>query len=303
MTAKRRGFTLIELLVVIGIIAILVSLLLPAAQQAREAARRSQCRNNLRQLSLSLHNYHLTYGVFPPGWVGVESGEPQMSGPNSFAWGTFLLPYVDQTPMWLALDFNQPLSGATNAKVRQTSIPCFRCPSDPSPDIWTAPYGGGMPRSNYVGCFGSVPLEEYCYVDATREMPKGAPYQCQLPRESAGTFSHNSSTALQDVEEGASNTILLGDRKNMEGAQPFPWYSSWAGVMPGIPHAYSRVVGVANQPPNSPAALFDDFTSWHANGAVFALLDGSVRFISHSTDRDVYRALATRDGGEMSGEY
>ena len=303
MTARRRGFTLIELLVVIGIIAILVSLLLPAAQAAREAARRTQCRNNLKQITLGLHNYHLNYGVFPPGWIGVSSGEADMSGPNSFAWGTLLLPFVDQSPVWLTIDFDQSMSASGNLRIRQTALPCFLCASDPNPNSWTVSYAGSLPTSNYVGCFGSVPLEEYCYVNAATETPKPKPFQCELPRTSAGLFAHNSATRMQDIEDGASNTILLGERKSVEDARPFPWHSTWVGVVPGIAHAYSRVVGVSHEPPNSAQALFDDFTSWHANGAMFALADGSVRFISQSTDREVYRALGSRDGGEMSPEY
>lgn len=303
MIARRRGFTLVELLVVIGIVAIFASLLLPAAQRAREAARRTQCRNNLRQLALSLHNYHQTYEIFPPGWIGAGPQGPDMNGSNSFAWGAFLLPYVDQTPLWMSIDFNQSLSSNGNGKIRHVALRSLECSSDSSPRLWATPYGGSLPKSNYVGCFGSLPLEQHCYTDAARESPKPAPFQCARPRASAGIFSHNSGTRMPDIEDGTSNTILLGERKSVEDARPFPWHSTWVGVVPGIPHAYTRVVGVADQPPNSPQAAFDDFTSWHADGALFALADGSVRFISRHTEREAFRALATHDGGEISGEY
>ena len=303
MAARRSGFTLIELLVVVAIIIILISLLLPAVQMAREAARRTHCRNNLKQTSLALQNYHLIHETYPPGWIGAKSDEPDMAGPNSFAWGTLTLPFLDQTPMWMAIDFNQSLSAPANLKVRQTTFPSLRCPTDPAPELWYAADGMTLPKSNYVGCFGSIPIEDYCYESATPQFSRPAPFQCELPREKAGMFAHNSRAGIRDVEDGASNTILLGERKNVEDAQPFPWESTWAGVVPGNAQAYARVVGAANHPPNAPDAQLDDFTSWHVNGALFALVDGSVRFISQSIDRELFRALSTRDGGEMTGEF
>ncbi|MCA9043929.1 MAG: DUF1559 domain-containing protein, partial [Planctomycetaceae bacterium] len=112
---RRRGFTLIELLVVIAIIAVLIALLLPAVQQAREAARRAACKNNMRQLGLGLHNYHDSHGVFPSGWIGATTGVgPDVEGMNGFGWGTMILPYVDQAPLYSQLNFSQSIIDTNN---------------------------------------------------------------------------------------------------------------------------------------------------------------------------------------------
>lgn len=141
-SSVRKGFTLIELLVVIAIIAILIALLLPAVQQAREAARRTQCRNSLKQIGLALHNYHDVFNVFPPGWVTqyyqVATGEPTI-----WSWGAFLLPYLDQAPLYNTvspgtrrIDENLALGGA-NAQALVTPLPVFRCASDVGPALNT----------------------------------------------------------------------------------------------------------------------------------------------------------------------
>ncbi|OYW13961.1 MAG: hypothetical protein B7Z55_16195, partial [Planctomycetales bacterium 12-60-4] len=135
--SHRRGFTLIELLVVIAIIAILIALLLPAVQQAREAARRSQCVNNLKQLGLAIHNYHDNFNAFPPGWIGVTNRTPDTEGNSGFAWGAHLLPQLDQSPLYGRLNFNRECyDPAFNAVAMSTVLPAFRCPSDPSQDTW-----------------------------------------------------------------------------------------------------------------------------------------------------------------------
>ncbi|MDQ3331057.1 MAG: DUF1559 domain-containing protein, partial [Planctomycetota bacterium] len=164
---RRLGFTLIELLVVIAIIAVLIALLLPAVQQAREAARRSQCLNNLKQIGLALHNYHDTHLAFPPGWIGADqvTGAHDVEGMNGFGWGTMVLPYVEQNNLYQQFRF--PLSivddvvgPPTNKSLLATKIPVFECPSDPHENTWEIePEGGGAPIAtlgvaNYVGLFG-----------------------------------------------------------------------------------------------------------------------------------------------------
>ena len=134
---KERGFTLVELLVVIAIIGVLVALLLPAVQAAREAARRSQCSNNLKQLAIALHNYHDNFSTFPPGWIGVTRPLPDTEGPSGFAWGAQLLPYVDQTPLFNQVNYQVScFATPANAPALSAVLTVYRCPSDPSPNLW-----------------------------------------------------------------------------------------------------------------------------------------------------------------------
>src|SRR4051812_46688665 len=131
-----RGFTLVELLVVIAIIALLVALLLPAVQQAREAARRTQCRNNLKQVGLALHNYHDTNSTLPPGWVGVTSGQSDVNGINGWSWAARVLPQLDQSPLFNSINFNFQVGAASNLVPRTTGLAVYRCASDILPDKW-----------------------------------------------------------------------------------------------------------------------------------------------------------------------
>ena len=152
---RSKAFTLIELLVVIAIIAVLIALLLPAVQQAREAARRSQCKNNLKQLGLALHNYHETYNTFPFGQVIT----------NSFSATSQLLPYLDQAPLYYTIDFSKPYNDLVNNAARLTEIPLLRCPSD-VPNIM--PQNGGA--TNYMANKGTEVIWQ-APMDQTRACP------------------------------------------------------------------------------------------------------------------------------------
>ncbi|MEO2015886.1 MAG: DUF1559 domain-containing protein [Fuerstiella sp.] len=190
---RQRGFTLIELLVVIAIIAILIALLLPAVQQAREAARRTECKNKLKQLGLSLHNYHDTHGAFPGNEVGCVTDTPPSRQTCWEGWSglAMILPYIDQAPLYNNADFNRYWNDAgAQRDVSTTFLPAFVCPSDPN--------GGGKITGN------SAPTS---YALSTGPLSHWHGRNYRLP----GMFSRQSSVRIRDVRDGTSNTILASE--------------------------------------------------------------------------------------------
>ncbi len=294
---RRQGFTLIELLVVIAIIAVLIALLLPAVQQAREAARRSQCINNQKQLGLALHNYHDTFNVLPPGWIGVQGGAPHMEGQNGFAWGSHLLPNLDQGPLYNQINFKASLLDPTNDIARQSVLSVFRCPSDPSPDTWELGEENNLtnilarlPTANYVGSFGTQGAEDICVGGL---FPAA---QCA----GDGMFGHNSKLRFADITDGTSNTILVGEHRSSKTPD---WHSTWVGLVPGGEEATARFLGVSDHTPNHPSLHIDDFSSWHTGGVHFLFGDGRVRFLTQHVDAATFRAITTRAGSEITGDF
>lgn len=294
--SHRRGFTLIELLVAIAIIAILIALLLPAVQQAREAARRTQCKSNLKQFGLGLHNYHDNNRVLPSGWIGVSPGnvvDPE--GPSGWGWGAMVLPQVDQSPFFKKLDMRVSATAPANASFIQTVLPVFRCPSDVGPETWVInDETSGMPittlaTANYVAAFGTTELED------CEGQP--LPFQCV----GNGASYHNSSVRFSHIRDGLSTTVLVGERKS---DQSRGWHSTWVGVVAGGEEAFTRILGGADHVPNFEGGLhFDDYSSHHNNGAHFVMGDGSVRFINSTIDLAVFRGLNTTQGREVIGEF
>lgn len=298
---RSRGFTLIELLVVIAIIAILVSLLLPAVQQAREAARRTQCKNNLKQIGLALHNYHDIHRTFPSGWIAVDGGQQNAhDGLNGAGWATMILPQIEQGNLYDLFDPNLPITDPGNIVFSTTVIPAFQCPSDPKPETWQITEEGTtdvlatLPTANYVGVFGTEELDG-CE-NAAGTAPVSSAGQCL----GNGFFFHNSSVKLRDVTDGTTNTFMIGERRTDEN---LGWFTSWPGMVAEGEEAFQRILGSADHVPNSPAAHFDDMSSNHVGGAQFCLGDGSVRFVSENIDEGTYKSLATVRGGEVIGEF
>ncbi len=290
---RSRGFTLIELLVVIAIIAILISLLLPAVQQAREAARKSQCLGNLKQIGIALHSYHENAKCLPPGWLGVTGGVPDANGPTGWGWASHLLPQLDQKSLHWQINFKATVDHASNVPIRDKALPVFRCPSDSSPDVWTLnnkTTGASivtLPTANYVGSFGTTDL------DSVSSTPPGTLYLGN------GVFGHNKPTRFADVVDGLSNTLFVGEHRTNMTASP-EWHSTWLGVIPAGEEAFVRILAVSDHTPNDAAAHIDDFSSAHPQGVHFLMGDGRVRFVGQTISKIVFQALTTKAGRETN---
>ena len=285
----RKGFTLIELLVVIAIIAVLIALLLPAVQQAREAARRTQCRNNLHQIGLALHNYHDTHSCFPPGWVGSTGSDAP-----AHAWGVMILPFLDETALYNAYNFSQGMAnqpGAAvgtwaNRTVVQSVLAQYCCPSDQSPPLGGCGNGACYGNYGYSTRSGNYVLNGGKGNTSSRwSPPAGA---------SHGAFHRNSRTRVRDIRDGTSNTFAGGEvdyesRIKGGGGWRVQWAVGFSGG-PGHGDTYAPINHIAN--------VFM-FASKHEGGAFFVFCDGAVKFISENIDHSTYQALSTIMGNEV----
>lgn len=293
--SSRSGFTLIELLVVIAIIAILIALLLPAVQQAREAARRSECKNKLKQIGLALHNYHETSGAFPSGWIGVDraSGNHDFEGHNGFGWGVMILPQLDQAPLFKKFNKNLSLVDPVNSPLLIEVLPAYRCPSDNAEDVWDLAEEGNptnilatVSSSNYVASWGTTELDTACTPG--------------VPCRGDGVFYLNSRIRFRDLKDGSSNTFFVGERRhNVQ----LDYNATWVGNIPGGEESLARFLGVADHTPNHPSSHMEDFSSWHTGGIHMLMGDGRVRFITENIDEGTYKALATYNGRETPGNF
>ncbi|GIW93936.1 MAG: hypothetical protein KatS3mg110_1977 [Pirellulaceae bacterium] len=286
----RAGFTLVELLVVIAIIGLLVALLLPAVQAAREAARRTSCFNNLKQIGLALHMYHDALGSLPSGWIAIDPATrlPWPEGEPGWAWASMVLPFLEQANVSSQLiNYGIPIADPVHQAARQTSLKIYRCPSDPGNEFFDLPEEDDpsvvlvrLPAANYVGCFGLQQIHD------CEGLPPGT--ICR----GDGTFFHMIGVRFSDIRDGLSNTFLVGERSSLYG------YSTWLGVVSGGEEAMARVLGSVDHPPNTKGIHLEDFSSHHPAGANFLLGDGSVRLIDERIDLAVFHALATRAGNE-----
>jgi prepilin-type N-terminal cleavage/methylation domain-containing protein len=218
---RRRGFSLVEFVVVLAIIATGASLLPAAIQQAREAARRSSCKNNLKQIAIALHNYHDTHKTLPPAWIAKT---PAPTTPTGFGWMTFLLPFVDEIQIYNAIDFNEPLPAAdalgerSRQPIFQTRFAVYRCPSDPTSAA--NPMRGNYGTSNYSANIGDLSLPRW----TTGRRTAFWPGQIDTPRRTNGMMSWNSRIGFRDVTDGLSNTFMVGER----------CATSASGIWPGV---------------------------------------------------------------------
>lgn len=327
-TSRQRGFTLIELLVVIAIIAILIALLLPAVQQAREAARRTQCKNNLKQLGIALHNYHDVAGYFPSGHSGqtvwMDSCPEGTCG--QWGWGSLILPFLElgnthEGILVGAQTMPASASNATMLAVMQTPIPGFRCPSDTGPDLnddQKIPSTGG----GGADCTGSscVPVALSNYVgsndtyDLDRDNWNG--FMGRVPRLGPANNPSGVQTAMatRDFTDGLSNTFAIGERAWQLGGVRLQ-----AGVVFGTNgdtgnhnnQGQVYVMGSGRWGLNDTCNECDrGFSSNHPGGAHFLLADGAVKFISENIDHNAdsavnstYENLIGRGDGNVIGEY
>ena len=327
---SKQGFTLIELLVVIAIIAILIALLLPAVQQAREAARRTQCKNNLKQLALALHNYHDTHSVFPPGTVNPVPGGDDPNGRNGAGtpgiggpWICFLLPFFEQTAQYQSYAkivaerpevvdwFGNGAYTVQGVTIGADPLPAMSCPSHPTTEERLA-NGTGMEhlaRGNYCASYGKA---GYGRVHTNNPTV-------------GGVFGNNSRFSMRDMTDGTSNTIAISELKfrltNGTGPSFQDTRGTWSyGVMGA--NIFSTRTGPNSTTPdgvwgcrNFPAQgmpcvqigspyteMYSAARSYHIGGVQGALADGSVRFFSENVDLLLWQAIGTRGGGEINGE-
>lgn len=332
---RRCGFTRIELIVVIGVIALLVALVMPAIQQQREAARRTQCRNNLKQIGLAMHNYHDTFGVFPPGYVINPEGPYLGAG-----WSFFLLPYYDAAPTYSAVypQLTDGLQRNPRNEWYRRLYAALRCPSDngqplvahvliSASDVVNGDVTPGaldvtndFARSNYFANAGYLQASVGGIAsDASGEPTSLNPHlnsgslghsgttfstghrYCD-PKNFCGMFGQNSSVKLHDIKDGTSNVLMVGERYTpRDEAAGAVGHGTWVGVTDCSSAAgLAMVLGDTAVKVNAGAhqqAQTTGFGSRHVGGAHFVMGDGAVRFIPDTTDIEAYRRLSTIDDG------
>ncbi|MCA9075148.1 MAG: DUF1559 domain-containing protein [Planctomycetaceae bacterium] len=286
VSESDRGFTLIELLVVIAIIAILIALLLPAIQQAREVARRTQCKNNLAQLSLGLHNYAMAHQVLPPGCVNPSGPIRNEENGYHYSWIVQILPYIEENNAYRKFDFDVSVYNEKHLEVLGHSIPVLICPSSTT----------GGPSTSYVGCHHDS--------------------EAPIDVDNNGVLFLNSSIAYRDVTDGRSHTIFLGEAAQLgmlgwASGTPATLRNAGGGIngnvyfqtFPGAVPPWMEDVGArpGNEEDLTEDALLEvgGFSSAHSGGAHVAFGDGSVRFLIDQIDQETLRRLANRADGEL----
>ena len=259
---SRRAATLVELLVAMAIIGLLVALLLPAVQMAREAARRTQCLNHLHQIGVALHQYHSHWNYFPPG--GVE-WRPWRStgGEKQLAWSVYLLPHLEERPLYDALDLNEAFDAPKNADAAATVLRVYLCPSN-----WRKSRRvDGRGACDYGGIYGER-------ITGPNDPPKG-------------TMLYDRPISIPMIRDGTSQTLIVSEDSQFLDGQ---WINGR--------NIFDQAFGINAAPPYE-----NDIRSEHPGGANAALCDGSARFLSETIDLRVLAAICTRDGGEVIRKF
>jgi prepilin-type N-terminal cleavage/methylation domain-containing protein len=329
--SRRRGFTLIELLVVIAIIGVLIALLLPAVQAAREAARRTQCRNNLKQLALTAHNYHDTYGRIYPGLAAdqVPFGTHPTGAGHGVSWFVYALPFMEYQPLFSNFVLNGGSGWGTQAQtvhfpmVSNLKIPAFRCPSSPLPDNCRSPQAGSnVMAASYAGIAGAVngTIINPAYNAAAEQV--GA--SCGGINTNNGCLFHSSKVKFADISDGTSNVLLISEQSNWAfdnnnakqawcttchhcwiiGAQG-PTATGLHGDRPfgctSIRFQINQVRGFTDgsQGVCANSSVNLALNSAHPGGVLAAYADGSVQFLVDRLELDILGKLAHRADGNV----
>jgi prepilin-type N-terminal cleavage/methylation domain-containing protein/prepilin-type processing-associated H-X9-DG protein len=272
----QRGFTLIELLVVIAIIAILIALLLPAVQQAREAARRTQCKNNLMQLGIAMHTYEMAFEMMPSGTVNLTGPIRNLEEGYHMSWLVQLLPSLEQASLFGNINFNESVYAPVNSGSRAATIPSFQCPSDNRQSVGA---------SSYAGCFGGEDVA--------------------IDMKNNGLLFLNSGIGYQEIRDGASNTILAGEKIIPPGFKDLGWMSGTMATLrnTGVAINTGWDIGGSRTTRGGPMAPLpapsdtatSGYSSQHTGGAQFVFADGSVRFLSENINLKTYANLGNRE--------
>ena len=254
----------------IAIIAVLIALLLPAVQAAREAARRTQCVNNLKQVGLALHNYHSTYDTFPTGgWVALP-GQPATSSMN-IGWSAVILPWLEQKPLFDSLNLNYPYGNAVNSTAGHTVLTVYLCPSEPRPTFWNRDFGDVFDYSDgdYGGMYG----------------PRGLGGSTLTNNPPMGPMIFNQPIGLAAILDGASQTLMVGE-------DPEAIHAMWISGH----NVFDECCPINARPPYE---YGEELASRHPGGVNALFGDGSVRFLKNTTNGLVLSALCTRAFGDV----